>query len=607
MDKCRKFPFRKDRIIQKKMLGFGFVQLTNAEDAKAALEGMNLTDLMGRKIAVDWAVPKKQFMVKAATTAKPISERDSAVEMDDEEGDESDGDEDDDDDDGDDDDDDGDQAEDSGSEDIKEENDGSSDDDDDDDDDDEVNVRDDEVKVKVEVKDDGDDMDVGDDDVKVFAASSKVDDFDREEWERKKKVESGRDVDEGRTIFLRNVDFAIDENELSEFAKKYGDVVLSRVVYDHSTGHSKGCAFVQFQSKDGAQNCLDAAAENGGLRLGTQTMVVNLALPKKEAKKMTNEAQKMEGKQPKDKRNLYLAREGFIRPGSDAAEGVSVADMNRRMKLVSLKKQKLKNTNFFISDTRLSVHNLPAACDKKKLKKIFLEAVVKNSVKGAKITECRIMRDGGRVSAAKGQGKSRGFGFVTFATHDHALVALRHVNNNPDIVGDKRRLIVEFSVENSKALQIQEKRREKLSAQRQGSKNVQGANKNAAGPAPNTSTTTTASNSHAGFQAEKGKPIQGLPKRLGAKMRHRDRKGKGAKGGKEGVKNKKNMKKMSTNNNAESKPASIQGGDKRNRKKFKKGREGDDKEERTFQNLVSKYRGGGTKPSFIKSEKKWDS
>merc|ERR1712142_1146048 len=110
----------------KRMLGFGFVQLTNAEEAQAALEGMNLSDLMGRKIAVDWAVPKKQFMVKAATTAKPASERDSAVEMDDEDGDESD----------DDDDDDDVQDEDSGSEDMKEDNDGSSDDDDDDDGDD---------------------------------------------------------------------------------------------------------------------------------------------------------------------------------------------------------------------------------------------------------------------------------------------------------------------------------------------------------------------------------------------------------------------------------------------------------------------------------------
>ena len=135
---------------------------------------------------------------------------------------------------------------------------------------------------------------------------------------------------------------------------------------------------------------------------------------------MTNEAQKMEGKQPKDKRNLYLAREGFIRPGSDAAEGVSAADMNRRMKLVSLKKQKLKNTNFFISDTRLSVHNLPTTCDEKKLKKIFVDAVVNNGVKGPKITECRIMRDGGRVSAAKGLE-------VVFARPKHFVIAIRRL------------------------------------------------------------------------------------------------------------------------------------------------------------------------------------
>merc|ERR1719334_1468348 len=41
---------------------------------------------------------------------------------------------------------------------------------------------------------------------------------------------------------------------------------------------------------------------------------------------------------------------------------------------------------------------------------------------------------------------------------------------------------------------------------------------------------------HSGFQAEKGKAIQGLPKRLGAKMRHRDKRtgGKGQKPGGEG-------------------------------------------------------------------------
>jgi len=566
----------------KKMLGFGFVQFADGDHAAAALEGMNLSELMGRKVAVDWAVPKKQFQVNAASMPKSGTERDSAIEMEEDDDDEEEEKE------SDDDDEDEEKEDDSGSEDmmVDEDNDDEEEDDDDDDD---------------------------DDDDSQTSASSKIDDFDREEWERKKKVESGRDVEEGRTVFLRNVDFSVDENGLSDFSQQFGEVVLSRVVYDRATGHSKGCAFVQFKTKEGAQKCLNAASESGGLRLGTQNMVANLAVQKKEAKKLTNEAQKMEGKQPKDKRNLYLAREGFIRPGSDAAEGVSAADMNRRMKLVSLKKQKLKNTNFFISETRLSVHNLAPTCDEKKLKKIFLDAVLKNGVKAPRITECRIMRDGGRVSAAKGQGKSRGFGFVSFASHDQALVALRHVNNNPDIVGEKRRLIVEFSVENTKALQIKEKRMEKLKGAREAKKTESGGKSGAAasGTVETTAsgaaaTAPSSSAAHGGFQAEKGKPIHGLPKRLGAKMRHRDRKGKGG-GGAKGQQGKGN-KMMDKKAPFSKKQQQSAGGEKRMRsKKSKKGHKGDDREERSFQKLVTKYRGGVEKQTAKKSGKKWDS
>lgn len=49
-------------------------------------------------------------------------------------------------------------------------------------------------------------------------------------------------------------------------------------------------------------------------------------------------------------------------------------------------------------------------------------------------------------------GKSKGFGFVEFSDHLHALNALRHLNNNPDIFNAERRPIVEFSVENKVAL-----------------------------------------------------------------------------------------------------------------------------------------------------------
>lgn len=46
------------------------------------------------------------------------------------------------------------------------------------------------------------------------------------------------------------------------------------------------------------------------------------------------ELNKTREKQPKDKRNLYLAREGLVRDGTQAAEGVSRLDLNKRMKVI---------------------------------------------------------------------------------------------------------------------------------------------------------------------------------------------------------------------------------------------------------------------------------
>jgi RNA recognition motif-containing protein len=42
------------------------------------------------------------------------------------------------------------------------------------------------------------------------------------------------------------------------------------------------------------------------------------------------------------------------------------------------------------------------------------------------------MRDMKNVDA-QGIGKSKEYGFVSFTTHDHALQALRSINNNPNI------------------------------------------------------------------------------------------------------------------------------------------------------------------------------
>lgn len=67
------------------------------------------------------------------------------------------------------------------------------------------------------------------------------------------------------------------------------------------------------------------------------------------------------------------------------------------------------------------------------------------------------MRD---LKAAHGKmkGQSLGYAFVEFQEHEHALKALRHINNNPEIFGPQKRPIVEFSLEDRRKLKMKELR-----------------------------------------------------------------------------------------------------------------------------------------------------
>lgn len=57
-----------------------------------------------------------------------------------------------------------------------------------------------------------------------------------------------------------------------------------------------------------------------------------------------------------------------------------------------------------------------------------------------------------------GKGKSKEFGFVNFKEHEHALTALRAINNNPEVFKPTSRPIVEFSLENRMAIRAKERR-----------------------------------------------------------------------------------------------------------------------------------------------------
>uniref|UniRef100_A0A8D2AYH0 RNA-binding protein 28 n=1 Tax=Sciurus vulgaris TaxID=55149 RepID=A0A8D2AYH0_SCIVU len=437
-----------------KMRGFAFVQFKNLLEAGKALKGMNMKEIKGRTVAVDWAVAKDKYK-DTKTVSAPDEEKShkpkchKSIKK-------------------------------HGR--VEEEEDDDEDDDDEGDDDDDEDEEEEEAKeskmtnhvqiqkraVKRAAPEESSEEDHSDEDSDLEERES-IDggeglaqsDSSAEEKEdediqvsKKKKRKLPSDVSEGKTVFIRNLSFDSEEEELGELLQQFGDLKYVRVVLHPDTEHSKGCAFAQFMTQEAAQKCLAAASpetEGGGLKLDGRQLKVDLAVTRDEAAKL----QTKKVKKPTGTRNLYLAREGLIRAGTKAAEGVSAADMAKRERFELLKHQKLKDQNIFVSRTRLCLHNLPKAVDDKWLRKLLLNAT--KGEKGVRIKECRVMRDLKGVHG-KTKGQSLGYAFAEFQEHEHALRALRHINNNPEIFGTQKRPIVEFSLEDRRKLKMKELR-----------------------------------------------------------------------------------------------------------------------------------------------------
>ena len=72
-----------------------------------------------------------------------------------------------------------------------------------------------------------------------------------------------------------------------------------------------------------------------------------------------------------------------VRAGTQAAVGVSAADMNLRQMRERVKRRMLQNLNIFVSQTRLCINNLPENLTDGGLRKVFLA----HGEPGCKLTE----------------------------------------------------------------------------------------------------------------------------------------------------------------------------------------------------------------------------
>ncbi|XP_004526400.1 RNA-binding protein 28 [Ceratitis capitata] len=389
-----------------KLVGCAFVQYSSVNQASKAILKGNNQKFLGRPIYIDWALGKDEYTNKKNDkNSDEPDEKKPKVE-------------------------------------LKEEDDKLS----------QTSVKEDSKKLEADIEDtnseDDSDSEMMEDDDDSDSDDDKKSKSNLKIGRVEKEKHISNDVQNGCTIFVKNVSFDAEDADLRKVFRKFGPLQYAIINREQISGHSKGTAFVKFKNKESADLCLQSGGE---LVLMDQLLEPTPALSREEIQNQEKLKSKKDGK---DSRNLYLAREGLIMANSKSAEGVSASDMTKRHKLEQIKTQVLKNLNRFVSRNRLSIHNLPLNYDNDKLKNMIM------AYTGYRPHECRVMREN-KVTPEHPMGKSKGFGFMSFNTHQEALSALRKLNNNPTIFGTQHRPIVGFSIEDRAVEKIKEKRKQK--------------------------------------------------------------------------------------------------------------------------------------------------
>ncbi|XP_061362195.1 uncharacterized protein LOC133305947 [Gastrolobium bilobum] len=304
---------------------------------------------------------------------------------------------------------------------------------------------------------------VKDADSKASYESEKVSGVEREipGGNKLSNPKQAEEADLQRTVFISNLPFECDNEEVKQRFSGFGEVEYFVPVLHQVTKRPRGTGFLKFKTVEAADAAISTASASSGLGilLKGRPLKALKALDKKSAHDKELEKAKNE---VHDHRNLYLAKEGLILEGTPAAEGVSASDMLKRQELERKKKTKLQSPNFHISRTRLVIYNLPKSMTEKELKKLCIDAVISRATKqNPVIRQIKFLKDGKNGKVVQ-KHYSRGVAFLEFSEHQHALVALRVLNNNPETFGPEQRPIVEFALDNVQTLKL---RKAKLHSQ----------------------------------------------------------------------------------------------------------------------------------------------
>jgi cold-inducible RNA-binding protein len=79
-------------------------------------------------------------------------------------------------------------------------------------------------------------------------------------------------------IYVGNLPFSTNSNELETLFAEYGAVASAQVITDRETGRSRGFGFVEMESDTDAES---AISELDGKEVGGRNLKVNIARPRR--------------------------------------------------------------------------------------------------------------------------------------------------------------------------------------------------------------------------------------------------------------------------------------------------------------------------------------
>ncbi|KAJ5719503.1 hypothetical protein N7493_007081 [Penicillium malachiteum] len=461
-----------------KLAGFGFVVIRGKKNSEKALESVNGKEIDGRTLAVDWAVEKEVWETTKHEEGKNEEKEEKESE--------------------------------------------------------DVEMKDeDKEEASAEASEDETSSD-GEDDEEEEEDLEELEDMEKGAGEEEDEEEKEDDRN-ASTIFLRNLPFTCDDESLYEHFKQFGPLRYARIVVDHETERPRGTGFVCFWKPEDAATCVrgapktqdaPAAAKDrnnpamkhsvlqnessdptGRYTLDGRVLQVARAVNKREATRLEEEGVSHRLVRDKDKRRLYLLSEGTIPSNSPLYKKLSPSEIKLREESYKQRETFIKkNPALHLSLCRLSIRNIPRHITSKDLKQMAREAVVgfatdvkknlrqplskeevlrsadtmKELEQLRKTKQVGIVRqativyetrEGTKVPEKGGGGRSRGYGFIEYYTHRHALMGLRWLNCHAVDVpvsaqtdGDKdkkKRLIVEFAIENAQVIKRRQELQEK--------------------------------------------------------------------------------------------------------------------------------------------------